>query len=199
MVGLASMSGLIATLPAAVIIGVDMDSITPGVQSSRTASPGDLFTATLFMIADASGVSSYSISVKFDTGELNLDPGAGASTEFLPPGFTFNFSPGFATESNATGDVASFDAATLGAGPTSTMFDIGTIKFKVITPLTDALADVTPGFFTAGIDGASDNSGASPAPTFLPGSVNVVPEPASGALILGGMTVLSLARRKRTA
>ncbi len=195
------MFGGLATLPAAVMVEVDMDDITPGIQSTRSSSSP--FTATLWMTADASGVSSYAVSVLFDNTELMLDGGS-AATEFLPAGFAFNFSIGVASESNGitpnspAGSVNSFEAATFGPGPVSSLFPIGTIKFKVLSVVDDGSPDVSIGLFNGGVDGISDSVGGDLAPTAIYVAGRVVPEPGSVALLLAGAGALSLRRRNRT-
>ena len=198
--GLTALFGGLATLPAAVMIEVDMDDITPGIQSTRSSLAP--FTATLWMTADPAGVSSYSVSVLFDNTELMLD-GSPAATEFLPVGFTFNFTAGVASESNGitpnspAGSVNSFEAATFGPGPVSSLFPIGTIKFKVLSIVNDGSPDVSIGLFNAGADGISDSVGGDLAPTAIYVAGRVVPEPSSIALLLAGMGTLSLRRRDR--
>ena len=57
------------------------------------AAPGDLLTGTLYLTADPLGISSYSVSLEFDTdlvNELHLL----SASEFLPAGFSFNITSG---------------------------------------------------------------------------------------------------------
>ena len=66
-----------------------------------------------------------------------------------------------------------FNGATFGAGPVNTSFVIGTSNFKVQPgeAIDHALADVTLGFYNAGVDGLFDNAGSPVAPVFLDGYV----------------------------
>ena len=194
------LGGFLALLSSAVpLFGqgtfwVDMGS---GLDA-RAASPGDTLTATLMLTVGAGGVSSYGVSVQLDPAELTLN-GSPASANFSPlPGGLGSFAP--PTEPfNPGGPVYNFNAGTLGLGPVSTTFEIGTINLKVVSPISDGLPDVTLGFFSA-LDGFYDNVGGSPAPTFLPGYV--VPSTGPGSvpdaggtlpLLLCGLVALGLA------
>jgi hypothetical protein len=195
--GIGVLEAGVALLP--VKVEVDMDVLTLGIQSTRTVAINDIFDIALVMTTPATGVSSYGISVNFDNTELTLS-GAPASTELLPAGFTFNATPGVASESQVLGQVRTFEAATFGAGPVSNSFTIGTITFKATAPLTDGLFDITPGLFNTGIDGIFDNfsNDLQPVATFTGGKVDVVPEPASAVLLItcGAGALLSRRRRK---
>ena len=201
--GLTALFGGIATLPAAVLVSVDMDPLTVGIQDTLTVALNQIFSIDLVVTADADGLSSYGISALFDNAELTLNgvPDAAAATELLPSGFTFNFGPGVSSASQALGQVYTFEAATFGSGPVSSSFVIGSISFKATAPLTDGLLDVTPGLFNVGVDGIFDNASGDKGPTatFAGGKVNVVPEPASAALLAGGMAMMLGLRRRRSA
>ena len=194
--GLLTCFGCATPAFAQVTLSVDMDSITPGIQSTRsTLGP---FTAGLIMTVGPGGVSSYGISVLFDNTELSL-VGAPASTELLPAGFTFNFTPGVASESQALGNVLTFEAGTFGAGPSSTSFTFGTISYTVTSLVDDAVPDISLGFFNVGVDGLFDSAGFAVVPTFADGFVVApVPEPGAGALLAGGMALTWLLTRRRS-
>lgn len=198
--GFVSLFTTLTVAPAAVVVSVDMDTVTPGIQSSITVVPGTAFSVDLWITVDALGLSSFSISAVFDTSELSLSPPAGpaASQPALPGGLT-PFAP--PTESNALGHVYSFNGGTFGPGPASTSFIFGSISFTAPTPITDASNDVSVGYFNFPgiIDDASTSGGASllGATTFTGGKVNVVPEPASAVLLLAGAGMLSAGRCRR--
>ena len=197
--GIAVLFGSMAAASAAVVVAVDMDISTPGIQAVRTVTLNEIFTVGLIMTADAAGVSSYGVSVNFDNAELTLS-GAPASTELLPALFTGNVNPGVNSESQALGQIRTFEAFTFAAGPVSSSFTIGTISFKATAPVTDAFLDVTLGLFNVGIDGIFNNAGGDlgPGAVFVGGLVNVVPEPASAALLAAGVCAgLVFPRRKR--
>lgn len=196
-VALAGLLALATDGSAAVLISVDMDPATVGIQSTRLGSSGDPFTADLVMTVGAEGVSSYSVSANFDTTELMLDGSPAASYPVLPGGLTPV--PPAPSEDNALGRVWSFNGVTFGTGPSLTSFVFGSIKFKVTTPVTNLSEDVTPGFFNlpGSIDSMFDNAGNPIVPTFAGGTVNVVPEPGSAALLVLGACVSGALIRRR--
>lgn len=200
-VGFVSLFTATMVASAAVVVSVDMDTSTPGIiDSSISVAPGASLSVNLWLTVDASGLSSFSISALFDTGELSLNPPAGpAASQPALPGGLINFPP-IPAENNALGRVYSFQGGTFGTGPVSTSFIFGSIAFTAPTPLTDGLNDVSVGFFNGGFDDIFNNAGVSVAPTtvFVGGKVNAVPEPASGALLVAGISTLSLRRRHRT-
>ncbi len=188
--------GWVAPCFPAMVVSVDMDVGAAGIQGTRKAAPGDTFAADIVLSVDAAGVSSYGISVQFDTTELSLNGATpAANNPVLPGGLGSLVAP---TWNNAQGWVHFFNATTLGAGPANTTFTIGTINYLVTSVSDDGLVDVQPGFFVEGADGLFDNAGNSVTPTFKPGYV-IVPEPAATGLVTGLMAVLGaiIARRRR--
>jgi hypothetical protein len=190
--GLLTCFGCTAPAFAQGTLSVDMDIITPGIQSTRS-SLGP-FTAGLVMTVGPGGVSSYGISILFDNTELSL-VGAPASTELQPLPGGINITAGVALESQALGQVYTFEAATLGLGPVSTSFTIGTINFTATALVNDGLPDITLGFYNAGIDGMFDNAGFAVVPVFA--NASVVPEPSTAALLLCGTLASWMLRRGR--
>ena len=185
--------GCVGPASAVDVIFLDMDTGTPGIQSVRTAAPGDMFTIALMMSVDAAGVSSYGISATFDTGELTLN-GAPAAANVPFGGLAPLAAP---VENNALGQVYSFNGATFGAGPALGVFTLGTINFKAVAPVTDLLEDVSLGFFNGGVDGFFDNAGNPVVPVFSGGYIDAVPEPSAAALLLCGMGAFWMLRRSR--
>ncbi len=124
--------------------------------------PGDIVTATIRLSADAAGVSSYALSIEFDS-DLNDELDLISVTEALPVGFQFNFTSGVAStqesSSSQMGNVLSFEAGTFGAGPASTTFAIGTIEFQVSSNVARDGPDIFSGAFNVGFDDIFDNQG----------------------------------------
>jgi hypothetical protein len=96
------------------------------------------------------------------------------------------------------GWVHSFNGATLGSGPVSTSFVIGSIDLKVSAPVGDGLTDVTPGLFNFGIDGVFNNAGGAVTPTFQSGLI-AVPEPRATALFMAAAAFFSVSWFRRIA
>lgn len=187
---------------AQLVISMDMDTATLGIQSTRIASPGDIFDVELVfdLTGQPAGVASYGVSVQFNNTELMLN-GSPAATAYLPAGFGFSHfsATGVGAESNdiggGLGQVSTFEATTFGLGPTSGTMPVGKISFKVLSPVLFAGADVTPGLFNTGVDGLFDNSSTSiGAVTFNSGSV--VPEPSALALTTSGLLLAGVLIRR---
>ncbi|MCB1701249.1 MAG: hypothetical protein KDI14_10470 [Halioglobus sp.] len=142
------------------------------------ADNGDVLTADIVLSPGVRGISSYSISVDFDTDFGNELDFSGA-VEFLSAPFIFNLAPGFnAIESTAgtSGHLYSFDAGTFFQGPVIP-FTIAQITFVAGATKTDG-PDIFSGFFDGLIDGAFDNDGLAISPTFGTASVDsaTIPE-----------------------
>lgn len=186
---------LVRSANAQVTVSVDMDTTLDDIQDRRAADPGESFPVDIVFEVGPSGLSSYGVSVQFDTFELDL-LGATPALELLPPDFDFNLTQGvagvFEDIGGGLGQVSTFEAATLGMGPAESNFIVGTIDFAVATALDDGLPNIIPGLFNTGIDGFFDNAGRSVEPVFEPGSV--VPEPSSIALMVLGC--IGVVRRK---
>ena len=186
----------LATPSHAALLALDLDPGTLGIQDTIDAAPGQTFAAELIFFPDAAGVSGWKFSVNFDTTELSLLGNPASTTATPPVGF---FGGSIDLVDTSLGRVWGYfaQAITPGSGPTSGSIPIGTIHFTVTIPVTDGLADLTPGFFNPGSDGALDNLGNALTPTFQPAYVNVVPEPASAALLGLSLPALLSVRRLR--
>lgn len=173
-----------------VTVSIDMDTSasSPGIQHSRQATPGQVFPVEMWLDVGSAGLSSYGVSVQFDARELELmAPHAG--WELLPVGCDFNLTNGVANViedlGNGFGQVSTFEAVTLGNGPTNSLFRIGVVDLSVGNVVDDGLPDVIPGLFNTGIDGFFDNAGRPINAVFEPGYI--VPEPSSLVLLTIGV------------
>jgi len=189
---------LVTSANAGIVVSADMDPTTTGIQPLIYATAGQVIPVDIVVDVGQEGLSSYGVSIQFDTTELSLF-GDSPATESLPDGFGFvHLTPGVAELAEdiggGLGQVLTFEAATFGAGPTEGRFVVGTVNFLVDAPVDDGLFDVTPGLFNTGIDGVFDNGGMSGEPVFVPGSV--VPEPSCLALLAAGVFPGLLRRRR---
>ena len=174
-----------------------------GVVGSNTISalPGDTLSATVSLTADSAGVSSYGISLLFDTDfgdELNLI----SVNELLTAPFTFNVTPGCASTQESSGaqvgNVLTCEAGTFGAGPSLATVDIMDLVFLVTANVATDGFDMETGLFNSGFDGIFDNAGMPVTPTFGQAAVNLlVPEPGTGLLVGLGLLGFALRSRKR--
>jgi len=161
--------------------------------SSVAAAAGTPLTAEILITPDAAGISSYGVSIQFDTNDLML--AATAPERELPPGFQSNLFTPFPT---ITGNqISTFDAETLQNGPTSGTFLAGLVHFVVTNPTNDGMDDVTAGFFKTGVDGMFDNAGSAVSPQFSGATVVPVPEPTTALLLVPGLAGLAALRRRK--
>ncbi|MFP8881602.1 MAG: PEP-CTERM sorting domain-containing protein [Myxococcota bacterium] len=168
-----------------------------------SALPGDTLSATVSLTADSAGVSSYGISLLFDTDfgdELNLI----SVTELLTAPFAFNLNVGCRSAQESTGsqagNVLTCEAGTFGAGPALSTVDIIDLVFLVTANVATDGSDIEIGLFNTGFDGVFDNgvSALSVIPIFGQAAVNLrVPEPSTGLLVGLGLLGFALRSRKR--
>lgn len=195
-----------AAAKAGVVISIDMDTNTAGIQNSLTLLPGDTnnFTVDVYMeITDATLVSYYSFGVRVDDDEMdfvsrqrffnngwaqiggNLPVLSGSGDPLLGPG-------NYRTVQDFSGAV--FDVNdSVGAGT----YLIGRITVTPTGPLNDAFIDFSPGFYNAGVDLIADETDTPLAGVvFNGGTLSAVPEPSS-FLALGGCVAAGVAGRMR--
>lgn len=149
--------------------------------------PGTPLTAQIFLTSDAAGISAYGVSLRFDDDVVLAST---APTELLPSGFAFNLTSG--VEGTNSDTVLTFEAATFGAGPTSSRFLIGLVNFLVSDAKPDG-TDLIPGLFNTGIDAIFDNGGLPVVVEAI--GAEVVPEPTTLVLLAMGIGGLTLRRR----
>ncbi len=182
--------------------------------SAFSATNGSSFSVDIVanMESAADTLSAYSISVQFDSIELDMISAA----EFLPVGFQFNLNDGVFNNSDpdpanhfgffseniggGIGQVSSFEAGTFGNGPSApTSFRVGSIEFRAVA-VNGGTADIdlSLGFFLTGIDIAIASDGITPiTPSFRSaGVINAVPEP-SGLALAGLVCGLTVGGRRR--
>jgi hypothetical protein len=157
---------------------------------SAAVGTGTPLTAEIFITPDATGISSYGVSIQFDD---DLTLAAAAPEEKLPSGFQFNLTPG--VQGTTANSVLTFEAGTFAAGPTTGPFLAGVVHFVASDPKDDGI-DVTPGFFNTGIDAMFNNAGGQASVQFVGASV-AVPEPTTALLLVPGLAGLAALRRRK--
>jgi hypothetical protein len=210
-IGLAILAAYVSPSPsrADIILSVDLDPATPGIQSNGDFAPGQTITADIVMnLSGNSTLSAYQFSLRFDRNELTFV----SRSETAPPGFGF-----FETDaSNGNNLATSSDQGLLyrfgadsGAGPIAPAgpFVVASAVFTARNA-TGGLGDIdiAPGKFEDGLDDFLANGTFLPIPNsqlvFNGASITpvaAIPEPTSLSLI--GMTLLIGAsfRRQRSA
>ena len=190
---------------AAPVIAVDMDPITPGIDSTLTVLPGDVFTVDVVIFDDGTGPTT-----TFDTVILEVFFNDAGTVLGLGP--TGPLGGTLASNSLFTLDVfgGGFSAtgASLGVGPSGApflsfadgsgaigladflTFTVGTTPTTIFSLDFTALAVGTSGILAAGTPPGSPELALSGSPIFATlqsGTVEVVPEPGTVALLGSGL------------
>jgi hypothetical protein len=174
----------------------------PDTQTNEIAvAAGAPVVAQVWITPGADGLAGYGVSLRFD-GDLDL---AGAS-ELLPAGFDTNLSAGFEStlESDglSLGEIASCEAASLGAGAAA---GVPFLACEIELVASDAVAedgeDLFVGLFAPGVDGlyTSDGGDLSSAAVFANASVHPAPEPAAALAACAALAAVASLRRCRIA
>ncbi len=189
-------AGNAAALPVIDVVFVQQNGAALAPTPAVAANPGDQLSAQVRLHADSAGVSSYSISLVFDPdlgNELDL-----LSVNELPPvEFEIDLDPGapFSQESTGLqeGRIQSLVAASLGPGVAEGLYILASLEFLVTGNVSSDSIDVFPGLFASSVDGlfASDGSDLAPFVAYQGVSVNLVPEPGTGALLMLGLVLLA--------
>ncbi|MFN0067559.1 MAG: hypothetical protein ACKVYV_07975 [Limisphaerales bacterium] len=183
--------------------------IVSAVPSATSVSAGDTITVRLFIELEtaADSLAAYGISLRFDNLEMELN---GTATENDPsvvdpgnPLEPFTTGPGAQTNDRSPsgrsglgdGQVSFFEAGTLDDGAFGPRrWEVGSVPFKVLTPVDDAGFDLLVGFFHT-LDGMIDNNNADVTPTFV--GAAIVPEPGETAVAFGLAAAGALLLRRR--
>jgi len=203
-------TALLATTNTASATSFGMFGTSPLTQNAmKTVSAGDSFVVEVgFQLAPGDSISSYSMSVEFDTDLLNeLDVVSVTQPATVTGLFGGPLTPsGTPTTVDSTigsvGSIMSFAGSTavgsgiVNSGTTSFDVIIGSITFLATSSVATDGPDAFTGFFAVG-DQLTDNAGVPHTHLgFGDLSVNVVPEPASAVLLaLGGLFFVG--RRQR--
>jgi len=178
----------------------------PGHKSIK-AELFDTLTLDIRVTADAAGISGALLSLEFDTdleNELDLIKAVESCQTASDCGGLTAGSAGVAGQTESQfgqkGSILTYEALTVGAGPVSTTFTLGTAVFLVSNVSTDG-DDVFSGFFNALVDGIVDNASQVVASVkFNDAAVNDNDVPAvpslsvrSGAVLVGVLILAALA------
>lgn len=185
---------------SAIIVSVDMDSATPGIQNTIESAPGSTITAGLFMeLTGQTTIATYNFSVQYDTSELSL-----VSRAETPSALT-GLTELDASNPNQTnnGLLLRFDGTTFGNGPAAPFgpVRIGEVVFNALNPTGGAAdIDITAGRFEPAFDLFFENNfNEVTNVTFVGGSVTTaIPEPSSILLLSLVGTCGAIYRRRRS-
>lgn len=183
---------------ASVIVSVDMDLATAGIQNSATGIQGGSYTAGLFMQLTATGTAttlgSYNYSVGFTPAGLRMTGRTETAFGSLAPIDNSN------AINNTTGRAFRFDGVDFGQGQLTPLgpVQVGTVTFDLIGT---GVQTITPGlvenifdvFFAAnGVTNVSSDV------SFNAGTLTItaVPEPTSMALLGVGLVGVAVMRRR---
>lgn len=137
---------------AGLIVSIDMDPGTVGIQNERAVTPLQNFSVdVVFQLTDvATTLRAYDFNVRFDTAELNFV----SRTETRPAGFSTTVTPALKTNTENTlmvepqlnnapyGELARFDGIHTTAGVMGpNEYKVATLTFQAVLPL-NLLGDI---------------------------------------------------------
>jgi hypothetical protein len=186
---------------SAIVLSVDMDLATAGIQENLVTSQGSTVTAGLFMeLTGTTSVATFNYSVQFDRNELSF-----VSRRETPDVLTGLVEIDASNPNDlAAGILRRFDGTTFGNGPVGPFgpVKVGELVFTANT-ITGGPTDfdILPGRFEPTFDSFFDNGFAEVTAqvTFRGGSVSlaVIPEPTSVGLVFIGCAISAFGSRRR--
>lgn len=218
-----SLSWILLASPAGAVPSVDLffselNGSSIGTTQNLAVLPGDRVGVEMVITGDDRGVVAYSLSVDFDSGgdgRILLEDYA----TVLALGFEDILGPGPQGPDDSLGapGMVRLFAATSGFGPgglepnpftENASFTVATLEFTITDEILGGPATIAPGLFHTGVDEILSNDveligsdfqfvdvSADYAFTFA--TLTIVPEPATGLLLAGGLLVLARVRRRR--
>jgi hypothetical protein len=175
---------------------VDLEWAGTGGSNTIGASPGDQLTLEIYVQDADLGITSYGVSIAFDTDLMDELDLVGDPTELCPLGSCLTTGVDSTQEStfgSQVGFVYTFESVTFGAGSFDRML-VGTIDFEVTENVASDGWDVFSGEFNTGIDAFFDAQGQPLSPEF---GYAQVPEPGTALLLGIGLASLAVSSRKR--
>jgi hypothetical protein len=180
----------------AIIVSVDLDDATPGIQNNRIFGAGQSVTAGVFMeLTSPSNLAIYNFSVRYDTSELTFVSRAESAFGVLTETDTTN------PVNTTTGTIFRIDGSTFGPAQTAPFGPtrVATLVFTTTNPtggINDI--DIIAGLFQSADDLFFDNAfnNVNTTVTFNGASISAVPEPGSVMLLAAGGAGLFWFRRR---
>ena len=130
------------------ILSIDMDPLTPGIQSRlETANIGDIITTDIIMdIMPNGSISTINFSLAYDNTEINP---FGSPVMTPPPGF-FPLTLDGSFFSSDSDHFYNYGIVAIAGGAGQGRYNLGRLQWEVLNPVRDGLNDITP--YAATID-----------------------------------------------
>lgn len=195
-------TALSPSMYADVMLSIDYDAVTPGIQNSITVNPGQAVSAGVVLeLTGATSLSAYQFTIEFDRDELQFT----SRSETPPAGFGFLETDTSNVNNLAIGQLYRFGADT-GNGPTAPAgpFTVAQLQFIALAPIGDLSDfDIRPLRLASQGDDFLVNTTFATIPDsqliFTGASVvTAIPEPGSLFLLLGAGVATFKSRRRRS-